>query len=121
MDLAVDAMEQISACAFSLTLREHKQLGTPLPVDHAVSLLQDQMKPHTNRASIPSRTAEITSAIQAALLQTQRVGIRGEEEKRKMAQMWMELAVSCAKIPVKYAADELAGTQKQALAHMQQM
>ena len=35
--------------------------------------------------------------------------------------MWMELAVSCAKIPVKYAADELAGTQKQALAHMQQM
>ena len=121
MDLAVDAMEQISACAFSLALREHKQLGTPLPVDHAVSLLQDQMKPHTNRASIPSRTAEITSAIQAALLQTQRVGIRGEEEKRKMAQMWMELAVSCAKIPVKYAADELAGTQKQALAHMQQM
>ena len=38
-----------------------------------------------------------------------------------MAQMWMELSVSCAKIPVKYAADELAGTQKQALAHMQQM
>ena len=121
MDLAVDAMEQLSACAFSLALREYKQLGEPLTVDHAVSLLQDQMKPHTNRSSIPSRTAGIASAIQAALLQTQRVGIRGEEEKRKMAQMWMELAVSCAKIPVKYAADELAGTQKQALTQVSQM
>ena len=38
-----------------------------------------------------------------------------------MAQMWMELAVSCAKIPVKYAADELAGTQKQALTQVSQM
>ena len=30
MDLAVDAMEQLSACAFSLALREYKQLGAPL-------------------------------------------------------------------------------------------
>ena len=121
MDLAVDAMEQLSACAFSLALREYKQLGAPLTTAQAVSLLRDQMKPHTNRASIPSRTAEIASAIRAALFQTQRVGIRGEEEKREMAQMWIDLAVSCAKIPVKYAANELAETQKRALAQVPQM
>ena len=42
-------------------------------------------------------------------------GIRSGTEKRALADRWLELAVSFAKVPVKYGADILEQQQKQAI------
>ena len=44
-------------------------------------------------------------------------GVRTTEEKLRLAYRWMELAVSFAKIPVKYEADERKQQQKQQQVH----
>ena len=41
-------------------------------------------------------------------------GIHTAEEKMQTATAWLDLAASCAMVPVKYAADELIQQQKQA-------
>ena len=40
-------------------------------------------------------------------------GIRTEVEKKATASAWLELAISCAKVPIKYCADELRRQQKE--------
>ena len=40
-------------------------------------------------------------------------GIRTDAEKKAAASAWLELAISCAKVPVKYEADELKRQQKE--------
>lgn len=36
-----------------------------------------------------------------------------EVEKKATASAWLELAISCAKVPIKYCADELRRQQKE--------
>ena len=48
-------------------------------------------------------------------------GICGEAEKRELAENWLELAVSCAKVSVKYEADSLKQQQKQGQAATMKM
>ena len=40
-------------------------------------------------------------------------GVRGEAEKREIAGAWLELALSCAKVSVKYDAEELKQMDQQ--------
>lgn len=40
-------------------------------------------------------------------------GIRTQAEKKEVASAWLELAISCAKVPVKYEADEIKRRQKE--------
>ena len=40
-------------------------------------------------------------------------GVRGETEKREIAGAWLELALSCAKVSVKYDAEELKQMDQQ--------
>ena len=51
--------------------------------------------------------------IQSVLAKGSAEGIRTESDKRQLADAWLGLAVSCAKIPVKYEADLLKQQQKQ--------
>ena len=39
--------------------------------------------------------------------------IRTQAEKKEVASAWLELAISCAKVPVKYEADEIKRRQKE--------
>jgi len=50
--------------------------------------------------------------IQSVLAKCNAEGIRTESDKRQLADAWLGLAVSCAKIPVKYEADLLKQQQK---------
>jgi len=36
-----------------------------------------------------------------------------QAEKKEVASAWLELAISCAKVPVKYEADEIKRRQKE--------
>lgn len=118
---AMDIMEQMSASALSVVLQECKQLGSLVAVDKAALLLQDQILPHQNRGAIHNRTDGIASEIQGVLSKTQATGVRSVDQKKDIARAWLNLAISCAKIPVKHAADQLVMDQKQQVERGQRM
>ena len=60
-----------------------------------------------------SRRAELTTQLHSVLEKAAVPGIRSEDEKQDLAKGWLEMAVSFAKVPVKYEADILQQQQKQ--------
>lgn len=110
---AMDHMETMSALALSVVLRECRQMGTVLTEEQGARFLQSHIHPHQNRGSLKTRTTEIGMEFQSVLAKDAVEGIRTEVEKKATASAWLELAISCAKVPIKYCADELRRQQKE--------
>ena len=105
MDEAVDCVEEMAALSLLAVLRECRQLGTVLTSEQGVRYLQSRIRPHQNRDSLNRRTTEIADLVRDAVAKSERTGVRTRAEKRDIASAWLELAVSCAKVSVKYEAD----------------
>ena len=99
--------------ALSVVLRECKQMGTALTVEQGVRFLESHILPHQNRSILKNRADEIAMQFQSVLAKNNRQGIRTQAEKKEVASAWLELAISCAKVPVKYEADEIKRRQKE--------
>jgi len=110
---AMDCMEQMSALALAACGRELRQLGKPASTDELTELLRGRVLPHRNRGYLKDRHTEIAIEIQSVLAQANKTGIRSAEDKQKLADAWLELSASCAKIPIKYETEELKKEQKQ--------
>ena len=110
---AMDHMETMSALALSVVLRECRQMGTVLTEEQGARFLQSHIHPHQNRGSLKTRATEIGMEFQSVLAKDAVEGIRTEVEKKATASAWLELAISCAKVPIKYCADELRRQQKE--------
>ena len=113
MDSAMDCVELASALALYAYGRELRQLGEPRSGEELVEELRGHILPHQNRSNLKNRTAELIEQTQRVFEKASAPGIRSEVEKRELAESWLELAVSCAKIPVKYEADIIKQQQKQ--------
>ena len=112
-DQAMTCMEQMAALSLAACGRELRQLGEAVKPEALSDVLRSRIQPHQNRGVIKSRDTEIRMEIQSVLAKGGVEGIRTEAEKRQLAGAWLDLAVSCAKIPVKYEADLLKQQQKQ--------
>lgn len=110
---AMDHMETMSALALSVVLRECRQMGTVLTEEQGARFLQSHIHPHQNRGSLKTRATEIGMEFQSVLAKDAVEGIRTEVEKKATASAWLELAISCAKVPIKYCADEHRRQQKE--------
>ena len=97
-----------------------RQLGEPHSSEELLEQLRSCIHPHQNRSSLNSRTAVLAEQAHAVLKLASKPGIRSEAEKRQLTEGWLELALSCAKISVKYEADVLKQQQKQEQAALQQ-
>ncbi|MCI9670558.1 MAG: DUF3991 domain-containing protein [Lawsonibacter sp.] len=117
---AMDCIELASALALYAYGREVCQLGEPRSGPELVEKLCSCIQPHQNRSNLKNRTAELVEQAQNVLKRASMPGIRSESEKRELAESWLELAVSCAKVSVKYEADVLKQQQKQEQAAIQQ-
>ena len=113
LDTAMDCAEEMAALSLLVTLRECRQLGIALTPTQGSQYLQSHILPHQNRMAIRNRTEEIAAQLQTALDKSNAPGVRGETEKREIAGTWLELALSCAKVSVKYDAEELRLMEKQ--------
>ena len=116
----MDCIELASALALYAYGREVRQLGEPRSGPELVEKLCGCIHPHQNRSNLKNRTAELVEQAQNVLKRASMPGIRSESEKRELAESWLELAVSCAKVSVKYEADVLKQQQKQEQAAIQQ-
>ena len=112
-DQAMTCMEQMAALSLAAYGWERNQLGDAVSTEELTSVLQSGIQPHQNRGVIKTRDTEIRMEIQSALAKGCTEGIRTETDKRQLAEAWLGLAVSCAKIPVKYEADLLKQQRKQ--------
>ena len=88
-------------------------MGTLLTAEQGARFLQKHIRPHQNRGSLKTRATEIGMEFQSVLAKGAVEGIRTEVEKKAAASAWLELAISCAKVPIKYEADELKRQQKE--------
>ena len=59
-----------------------------------------------------SRTAELSALVQDITQRSGTPGIRSQTDKRELASAWLELALACAKVTVKYEADQWKQEQK---------
>ncbi|MBS6279187.1 toprim domain-containing protein [Anaerostipes sp.] len=112
-DQAMERMETMAALALSVVLRECKQMGTALTTEQGVRFLESHILPHQNRGILKNRADEIAMQFQSVLAKNNCRGIRTQAEKKEVASAWLELAISCAKVPVKYEADEIKRRQKE--------
>ena len=112
-DKAMDCMEQMSALALAACGRELRQIGKPASAQDLAEALRRCIMPHQNRGKIHGRYSEIAMEIQSVLAKSTEPGIRSLEDKQQLAKAWLDLAVSCAKIPIKYEAEELKQQSKQ--------
>ena len=119
-DRAMECMEHASALALAVYERELRQMGDPRSPEELAEVLYRRILPHQNRGSLQRRPAELTEQFQNVLKKTSAPGVRSEAEKRALADSWLELAVSFARVPVKYEADILKQQQKQEQAIPQQ-
>ena len=117
---AVTCIELASALALYAYGRELRQLGEPRSREELVEELRSRIHPHQNRSSLKNRINELVEHAQNVLGRASTPGIRSESEKRELAESWLELALSCAKVSVKYEADVLKQQQKQEQAALQQ-
>ena len=106
-------IELASALALYAYGWEMRQLGEPRSNEELVEELRRSILPHQNRSSLKNRTAELAEYAQNVLGKVSKPGIRNETEKRELAESWLNLALSCAKVSVKYEADVLKQQQKQ--------
>ena len=113
MDAAMDCVELASALALFAYGRERRQIGDAMPPKQLTDLLQQRILPHQNHGSIKNRNSEIAVQVRDILSKSAAPGIRSATEKEQTAAAWLDLAVSLAKIPVKYDADMIKQSQKQ--------
>ena len=106
-------IELASALALYDYGRGLRQLGEPHTREELLTELRSCIRPHQNRSSLNSRTAALAEQTRNVLKLVSRPGIRSEAEKRELTEGWLELALSCARISVKYEADVLKQQQKQ--------
>ena len=112
-DRAMECMEQASAQALAVYGREMRQLGEPRSAEKLEEELCRRIQPHQNKSSIKNRASELAAQFQGVLAKASAPGIRSETNKRELADSWLELAASFAKVPVKHEADILKQQQKQ--------
>ena len=113
---AMDCMETMSALALAVVLRECRQIGAARTPEQGAEFLRGRIQPHQNRSNFRNRTEEIARMLQNALAQGMIKSVHAESEKKSLASAWLNFAIACAKVPVKYAADEMKRLRKEAQA-----
>ena len=84
-----------------------------MPPQSIAELLLGHIQPHQNRSALYSRAAEISVEFQRVSAKNNAAGIRTKEDKQQLADAWLNLAASCAKVPIKYAAEQLKQQQQE--------
>ena len=106
-------MEDMASLSLFMARREYRQMGRNLSSEELSDMLQNSFKPHQNRGKIQNCNSELTLKVQTALSMWQADGLRTSEQKQKQADVWMDLALSCAKVIINSRANELKQEQKQ--------
>ena len=110
---AMECMEDASALALAAYTQELRQLGGPVDSENLAQRLCAHIHPHQNRSVLKNRHRELAIKVQAVLAKKYNPGVRSAEDKRQLAEEWLDLAADFAKVSIKYEAEEWKKWQKQ--------
>ena len=110
---AMECMENASALALAAYTQELRQLGGPVDSENLAQRLCAHIHPHQNRSVLKNRHRELAIKVQAVLAKKYNPGVRSAEDKRQLAEAWLDLAADFAKVSIKYEAEEWKKWQKQ--------
>lgn len=106
-DQAMDCMEQASALALAASSRELRQMGCVVDADSLGRELCGRIHPHQNRGALQNRHRELAAQFRRVLDMAEAEGIRTRDMREKLADNWLELAASFAKVPIQYGAEQM--------------
>ena len=118
-DRAMDCMERAAALALAACGRELRQMGRAADADSLGRELCGRIHPHQNRGALHNRHREFVKQFQNVLDMAEAVEIRTREARKKLAESWLELAVSFAKVPIQYEAEQIKQREAQPMLNME--
>lgn len=93
---AMECMEDASVLALAAYGQELRQLGEPVEAEDLARRLCAHIHPHQNRSILKNRHRELAPKVQAVLAKKYVPGIRSAEDKRHLAEAWLDLAADFA-------------------------
>ena len=115
-DQAMGCMEQASALALAAHGRELRQMGHAVDIDGLGRGLRGRIHPHQNQGN---HHRELPAQLHRVLSMAEAEGIRTRDMRKKLADSWLELAASFAKVPVQYEAEQMMRQTPQPTASME--
>lgn len=110
---AMTCMETAASLALAASLRECRALGMEMTGAQMGEALRRRVKPHQNRESIKNRFGELNAQLRSVLALESAATEQGVPERKRLGKAWLDLSLSCAKVLVKYEADQQKQQQKQ--------
>ena len=104
---AMDCAERSAALALAACRLELRQLGKRFDDGAFEQALCRRLPPHRNCGSLSNALKDAAAQLQSTLSRSTAPGTRGEEDKRTLANRWLELSAAFARLPVQQAAEEL--------------
>lgn len=111
---AMGCMEKMAALSMAAALREQRQIGNEVTGAQAAEALCRRILPHQNRGKLQNRTDQIAMQLQSLLAIGNASGVRSRAQKEELTGALMDFALCCAKVQVRYAADQYKQQQKEA-------
>lgn len=118
-DQAMDCMERAAALSAAACRRELRQLGMAATEEELAGALCGQIRPHRNRGSLKNRYRELAPQFQSVLALEDAVGLRTQEEKKALADRWLDLAAAFAGVPIQYEAEQVKQREAQPALNME--
>ena len=103
---AMSCMEQAASLALAASLRECRALGAEMTGAQIGEALRHRIRFHQNRESVKNRFGELNTQLRSVLMLETAPKERGEPERRRLGRAWLDFSLSCAKVLVKYEADQ---------------
>lgn len=104
---AMGCAERMAALALAACCLELRQLGKRFDDGAFEQALCRRLTPHQNRGSLSNSLKDVAAQLQSTLSKATAPGTRSEEDKRTLANRWLELSAAFARLPVQLAAEEL--------------
>lgn len=104
---AMDCMERASALALAACSRELRRMGRAVEPDDLGRELCGRIHPHQNHSALQNRHRDLAEQFRRVLDMAEATGIRTQNERETQADSWLEMAVSFAKVPVQYEAQQM--------------
>jgi hypothetical protein len=95
--LVMEQLRNVSATALLAVAREYRQMGKPTSPEQIIKQLRESYHVYQDRSGLKNKTKDIQQDAEATVLILKTPGIRSAEDKMKLIENYMSLALDCVK------------------------
>jgi len=95
--LVMEQLRNVSATALLAAAREYRQMGKPALPDQLIQQLRGSYHVYQDRSGLRNKAKDIQQDAEATILILKTPGIRSVEDKKKLIENYMSLALDCVK------------------------